>query len=209
MKQVNVVIQFNDGSEENITVNGDESYGKLQDDITRKYSNQISNIYFKDDERDNDDSKSSSEDNHILLNDIIMKRSLWDCNALEVDRTKLTQNVSKLNKNPYTINNMYGNTLLTIFKGVNQYLSLTNTKKLTIKTDTVMINYKSLKLNSNAIQKAEYNSNIDMLLEQLKHLEWELKNGMKRSIEDVQEDIRNTNKEISNLRRKSLWFYWF
>lgn len=214
MKQVSVVVRFHDGSEEYVAVNGNESYEKLQDDLMRKYSNDnsqtISNIYFKDDDSDSDNDGSTvfSEANHILLNDIIMKRSLWDCHMETLDTVK-KQQASKSNKNPYTINNMYGNTLLTIFKGFNNYLALTKTKKLTINTDTVMINYKSLKRNSNTIQKAENNTNIDILLDQLKHLEWELKNGMKRSIEDVQEDIRKTNTEISNLRRKSLWFYWF
>ena len=153
----------------------------------------------------------SNIDSHIILDDIIMKRSLWDdaANTLEIESIKKNRLFISKSNNSYNNTNHYNNVLKTIFKGLNQYLSWTNTRKLTIKTDTSMINIKSLKLNSNTIQKVEYNSNLDILTEQLKHLEWELKNGMKRSIEDVQEDIRKTNKEISYIRRKSSWFYWF
>jgi len=155
---------------------------------------------------------ASNIDNHIKLDDIIMKRSLWDdsANILEIESIKKNRLfISKAN-NSYNNTNHYNNILKTIFKGLNQYLSWTNTRKLSIKTNTSIINIKSLKLNSNTIQNVENNSNIDILTEQLKNLEWELKNGMKRSIDDVQEDIRKTTKDISNYRRKSSWFYyWF
>ena len=215
---INIVITFHDGTEEFINVNGNESYEKLQNDILNKYNKDnalsVINISFKDDDNNNDNNDeliNLNVDSHIILDDIIMKRSLWDdaANTIAIESIKKNRlPVSKAN-NSYSNTNDYSNVLRTIFKGFNQYLSWTNTSKLTIKTDTAMINLKSLKLNSNNIQKAEYNSNLDILTEQLKHLEWELKNGMKRSIEDVQEDIRKTNKEISIIRRKSSWFYWF